>query len=559
LRIVTIDAGLLMAAPARPRLDVRGWILLAGVTLLVASTGLFLLLAQSHRQATLRDAETTAQNLARMLAEHAARVFDVANLMAEQAMQLAHGHGWDELERSRAVHEDLKRLSRIHPFVSAIWLVDEAGWPRVSTRSFPPPAQTVGDRAHFIAQAIEDVGPFVTPLIRSRVRDESNIVMSRRLNGPDGGFRGVALSVIEPADFARVYAGVQSRFPVVIEMFRRDMALLIRQPGTIEEGETKRVALPPGDEIRSGSVGWNDSPGQPRMIEAYATVGSFRLYVGVGIAEAEIDKVWSAEIIPQATFAGVGLIVILVFMTVALVRARKEAEARAEALALNMTLESRVHERTSTVEQLLLELNHRVKNSLQLVASLLRIQAAASTPDARLQLDEARGRVMAIARAHERLHKTGRIRSIDFDALLRDVADDLLVSLAKGRAISTEIESVALPLAVEKAMPLALATGEIVTNALKYAFPEDEGTITITLARTGAEEARLVIADDGRGLPEDFRPEASAGIGMRLITGLVGQIGGQLACSNDPEGGARFEIVFPTGPEPQETPLRGNG
>jgi two-component sensor histidine kinase len=211
-------------------------------------------------------------------------------------------------------------------------------------------------------------------------------------------------------------------------------------------------------------------------------------------------------------------------------------------------IEAELADAVAAKEVLLQEVNHRVKNSLQLVTALLQLQAAqARDPQLREALGEAQARLSVVASLHQRLYSTSQHDRVDFGEYLRDLAAETLRSLdARGR-IALEVEAeggIILPLT--EAAPLALVVSELVTNAVKYAFAgRDRGHLRLALRRQGSG-ARIEVADDGVGLPDGFDPRASGGLGMRIITSLVRQVGGTL--SLDCDGGTRAAIDLPLRP-----------
>ena len=198
-------------------------------------------------------------------------------------------------------------------------------------------------------------------------------------------------------------------------------------------------------------------------------------------------------------------------------------------------------------EVLLKEIHHRVKNSLQLVSSMLYLQAAdGDDPDLRRQLQEASARVLTIARAHERLYKDDDITVLDFGSYLRDVCRDLDFSASQ---CSVEIAAAdGIRLATDKAIPLALIATELVTNAAKYAYPPPaKGTVRVALTRHGDSHIVLSVSDDGEGLPPQFNLESSKGLGMRVVRAFASQLGAKLdAVGRD--RGAEFMLLVPLNP-----------
>lgn len=172
-------------------------------------------------------------------------------------------------------------------------------------------------------------------------------------------------------------------------------------------------------------------------------------------------------------------------------------------------------------EALLKEVNHRVRNSLQLVASMLRLQAGSvDDQDLKRHLGDAQARVMAIARAHERLYKTTEITHLDISGYLREVCADL-----NGGVLRCEGPK-GIRIATDRAIPIALLVSELVTNCKKYAYPDrDSGPVWVKVAQVPGDMLHVSVTDEGVGLPEDFDPETARSLGMRLIKSFARRIG----------------------------------
>ena len=180
-------------------------------------------------------------------------------------------------------------------------------------------------------------------------------------------------------------------------------------------------------------------------------------------------------------------------------------------------------------DELIREINHRVGNSLQLVSSLLRIQRRGQPVAVAEQFDIAAGRIAAIGRVHRRLYRTDQVAFVEFKQFLSEICDEIASSLAlesQGPTLIVDADRADLP--TDRAISLALIVNELITNAMKHAFPEGEtGTIAISF-RVAAEGYELVVADDGVGVRPGFEVNASDGLGMRLSTSLAEQIDGTL-------------------------------
>lgn len=189
------------------------------------------------------------------------------------------------------------------------------------------------------------------------------------------------------------------------------------------------------------------------------------------------------------------------------------------------------------------ELNHRVKNNLAMVASLLSLQArGAASPTVKDELAKAGDRVRSIAQVHASLYQGARRDDVEFAAYLRDLCAGLAEGLIDDGRITVEVEATPANLPVDTAIPLGMVVNELVTNATKYAYPAPQkGVIRVRFGPEG-EELVLGVSDTGPGLPVKAQSRAS-GLGMRLVSSLVGQIQGGLTVGSAP--GAAFEIRFP--------------
>jgi len=192
---------------------------------------------------------------------------------------------------------------------------------------------------------------------------------------------------------------------------------------------------------------------------------------------------------------------------------------------------------------MLREVNHRIKNSLQLVSSLLRLESRQiADPVTRRHFDEACARVATIARVHERLYQTDKVGVVEFGQFLRDLCADLSHSamIEQGHHIEVQADTRELP--TDRVIPLALIVNELVTNAVKYAYPAGtHGVIRVQFrsAPDGGFEVR--VADDGVGLPPGFDPATMQSLGMRMVHALLGQVGAELSCASD-GGGTKLTI-----------------
>lgn len=185
-------------------------------------------------------------------------------------------------------------------------------------------------------------------------------------------------------------------------------------------------------------------------------------------------------------------------------------------------------------ETLLKEIHHRVKNNMQVISSLLSIQAGQLKDEAQRDVFlECRERIRVMSLIHDRLYSTGKYEGIDFGDYLREMVAMIIASNRPGDAeVRIDLQVDPVEVLLEKAVPLSLIASELVLNALKHAFRGRQfGTLTVRLHRDGGT-CRLFIGDDGPGMPA--QAPSHTGVGMQLITGLTRQIRARCERSDGP-------------------------
>ncbi len=203
----------------------------------------------------------------------------------------------------------------------------------------------------------------------------------------------------------------------------------------------------------------------------------------------------------------------------------------------------------SQQDLLMKEIHHRVKNNLQIVASLLNLQASRiRLPEARAEFASARDRVRALATLHRHLYLQGEVHTINMPVFLTELCGQLFQAMGEteGKRIRLGIEASPLQMSSDQAVPLSLIVTEAVSNALKYAFPDGRtGRVDVRLTSDG-KTADLMIEDDGVGMPSgktetDIGPRD--GIGITLIRGFARQLGATLVVHEG--GGTRYSLSIP--------------
>lgn len=200
------------------------------------------------------------------------------------------------------------------------------------------------------------------------------------------------------------------------------------------------------------------------------------------------------------------------------------------------------HERIGILLQ---ELTHRVKNSLQFIAAIAWIEARnCKSDEGKAALERVSHRITALGQLYSKLSKADTVGAVDAATYLNELCRDLIASVQKegdtSIVLKTDIESALLP--TDRAIPIGLIVNELVTNAVKYAFPgEAKGTVMVTLKRAPGE-LWLTVADDGQGRDPG---KADSGLGSRLVDGFAQQLGGQVERKSNSQG-TTVRITLPS-------------
>jgi two-component sensor histidine kinase len=259
--------------------------------------------------------------------------------------------------------------------------------------------------------------------------------------------------------------------------------------------------------------------------------------VGLRVPFAEINALWLREIWIIAV-AGLVSVVTALGAIAWLTRRRR---------AVQNLLHARVRERTADLERavgerdlLLREVHHRVKNNLQMIASMIRIVARQGAAEPAPMFRDITRRITTLGQAYDRISTADDLRALDLAAYLQSVCDQAM-ALQAGDAVRLRARLDPIFVDIDTAMPVGLIAGELITNALKHAFPNGRtGEVLVRLERRG-DRGVLTVRDNGVGLS----PAARAGaLGLTLVEGLASRLDGRLRSKCRAEGGAQFRVVF---------------
>jgi len=197
-------------------------------------------------------------------------------------------------------------------------------------------------------------------------------------------------------------------------------------------------------------------------------------------------------------------------------------------------------------EVLLSEIHHRVKNNLQLVSSMLALQARTAGAETRHALAEGQRRIDSIALVHEQLYGSRNLSAVNLARYAEALIPELCRASNAGERVEVKLELAEVELVPERAIPCALVMSELVTNALKHAFPgERRGVLGVQLERLPGARLRLAVRDDGVGLKRNFPAEIPDSLGLDLVAIFAKQLEAELEVERD--AGTCFVLTFREG------------
>ncbi|MGV0027222.1 GAF domain-containing protein [Phormidesmis priestleyi ANT.L61.2] len=208
--------------------------------------------------------------------------------------------------------------------------------------------------------------------------------------------------------------------------------------------------------------------------------------------------------------------------------------------------EARLRSSLREKEVLLQEVHHRVKNNMQLVSSLLNLQASAiHDPNILEPFQESQQRIQVMALIHEQLYRASNLAKINFSSYVQNLATSLFQSsCANSSHIQFCVDVVAVELDIDIAIPCGLMINELVSNAIKYAFQDDRpGEISIRFSQHSDQDYVLTVQDNGLGIPIEIDIYHTDSLGLQVVCALTEQLEGTLTLNR--ENGTAFQIVFP--------------
>lgn len=209
-------------------------------------------------------------------------------------------------------------------------------------------------------------------------------------------------------------------------------------------------------------------------------------------------------------------------------------------------IEEKLRRSLKEKEVLIRELHHRVKNNMQVMLSLLRLQTRKIEDKKMTEIMKTwQNRLRSIALVHEKLYESESLERIDFGSYIQKLITSLFhIFEVKESSIQLDMNVGSISLDINNAIPLGLVINELISNALKHAFPEDrKGKIRLDFHKNDKNSYSLIIKDDGVGLPKNIKFQNPQTLGIQLVNDLIDQIEGSIKVSR--RGGTTFKIILP--------------
>jgi two-component sensor histidine kinase len=301
----------------------------------------------------------------------------------------------------------------------------------------------------------------------------------------------------------------------------------------------------------------------PIMVQLFLSADSMAIAMGIMFTACTVMFMNSARQMNRSITESIRLRFENLDLVQSLSLAKEQTEAANRSLQVEIGERRRAEEQLTASlkekEVLLTEIHHRVKNNLHVISSLLSLQSRTlSNPEALSVFTDSQNRVRSMALVHEKLYQSSDLARIDFGAYVRELASHLFrVYHDQAEAIPLRINAKGVFLTIERAIPCGLIASELLSNALKYAFPAGRsGEIAVDLAMTGEVTCTMTIRDNGVGLPAEVDYRHPTSLGLRIVNTLTEQLGGTITLASN--GGATFTLAFPIEEEDGVEQLRAH-
>lgn len=499
------------------------------------------------RELTRRQTLAQVRSTAVLVEERASGIIQAVDQLALRVAAFV-GARMPDLIGSEADWAELKGMVASLPYAVSMSLTDAQGIVRLSTLAFPVLPASVKDREYFAEHAAgADFHIGTTIFGRFTLRPVFSV--SRRLEDGGGRFTGVVLVTLDPVHLERVVAESGLGPSSVIGILRENGSPILIHPAQDQGAPLSSTGL-------SASAGMPSNAEETVLLDRselaegrVAAVRRFDAYPLVAVVEAasaDAFASWRVRSTWTVALALLGLAAAAAFLSSALRGLRMEKRARDDLEAGNRALDDSNRRLAQALDEkgiLFREMHHRVNNNLQIVSSLLNLQIRnTERPEVRTALGAALRRIESMSLLHRILCRTDEAGEIDLGTYLKELCGNLVQAYGTAeRGVELAVEAVPCSTRLDRAMPVALAVNEAITNSLKHAFPDGRhGKVAVSLSR-GPGGTVVEVRDDGVGMP--VPPKAGQGVGTMLLRALVRQAGATFRLESG--DGTVFRLALP--------------
>jgi two-component sensor histidine kinase len=527
-------------SPADRRRAVR--LLAGGAGVVVAAVVILVVTALllRDRAATVEQARSEAYTLSTVLADHADRIIENADLVIFHAAAIA-SPASGPIATDHATWERIRELQARSPYVSAIWIGDASGNSVLTSYVYPAPRLNAASRDYVRAVQEHPKSLSIAYVARSLSANTPQIKITRRLGDPGEPYRGFVTVDVSQAQFGDLYRRLRIRPSMALWLLDANRQPLFRDPSGPSDRpvpiEWDAAAI--GEGAAEGTFVTPSSASSRETLYVFRRSPGYRMVSLIGVPMEAALAPWRARLWVYVALAGVAIAMIAVLSL-------WTAEWFTRQQSRSEELERRVHDRTAALEEalkqkevLVAELNHRVKNTLATVQSIARqtLRGAPDLPAFGRSFDE---RLMALSSTYGLLTETDWAAAGLMDLLKAELAPYLHDDGSRVRLAGPAID---LPPGL--ALSFGLVVHELTTNAAKYgALSTGSGQVEVAWSLTGAASAsRLRLVWSEKGGPS-VSPPQRLGFGTRLITTSFERVGGSVQFAH-PESGVRCTIEVP--------------
>lgn len=477
---------------------------------------LAIIAAVSSGALLLSHARSHSEGMAVSLEQYARRTITLAAFVVDEYQEhLDERGGLAGLVEDAATSQRLRDLATWLPEGSTAGVVAADGTYLASTSPLASTPVKPTDRRWFQAHVRDGLQTYIGPAILSRVSNRYVFTYSAAYNAKDGNLHGI------------IVMGIPSNSVTGLAPDQRHTSMAL-----VEDDGAVVAAQPFRPEMVAETMAWNSLVPEAQSTSVARVFGAWSVVAVRTMPDLKLHAIAALPVFnalqPLLWGIGIGLPVLLLLTQLLRVlsnQLQKKSRQVEQALADNKVLFQEVH--------------HRVKNNLQVISSLLRLQSERLPAELRPLLDETGARVRAIALVHEQIYRTASPSDVQLDRFLAQLVQQLSASMIAGPArITTDLQPMTIGL--DRAVPVAILATEAITNAIKHGLEDGDGAITVRLASQGGVN-RLEVHDSGGGIGDD----ANTGLGTRIMTALARQIDGTWSSDAAPSGGTSFTLSWP--------------